>query len=95
VWTFDAALCLWAILQFTTQPLSHGPTTTTISWTESSQIELWIKNGGGVSIQGLGNVAQLSVAVLLQTFADRLEIMSWGLAARYRKVLINLLRDET
>jgi hypothetical protein len=85
---------MWAVLSFSSYTIASGPQVAVISWSASPQIDDWIKNGGGASIQGLGTVAELSVPFVLQSFADRLEAMAWGLAERYRKVLLGLLPDQ-
>lgn len=56
-------------------------------------VEGWIQTGGPVSFQGLGDLAELSVAKILTTFGEKLENMSWGLAQKFRHVLTNLSRE--
>lgn len=55
VWTFDAALSIWAVIEFSQYPIAIGPSAAAISWAETPQIEAWIRDGGGVFIHGLGD----------------------------------------
>ncbi len=76
VWIFDAALCLWAL------EVGEGDGVP-VSWVPSAALEGWIETGAGtLSLPGDGGV--------LQAAADRLGALSWGIAARYRRVLLEL-----
>jgi len=50
----------------------------------------WIRNGGQVSFQGLGDLNDLSSTKVLSIFSERLESMPWGLAQRFKHVLMSL-----
>ncbi len=94
IWTADAALCMWAILHFSAQPLaSDALPRTVISWSENAQVQLWVQEGGGISVQGLGNVAHLSTSAVLNAMASRLDTLSWGVAAQYGQILLGLQLD--
>ncbi|KAL1962696.1 hypothetical protein VTN77DRAFT_9240 [Rasamsonia byssochlamydoides] len=97
VWIFDVALTFWAIIKFGQGGLLGGSSTgqnrTTITWSEFDDVEGWIQNGGPVSFQGLGDLAELTVSKILSTFSERLENMSWGIAQRFRHVLMNLSKE--
>ncbi|RSH90377.1 hypothetical protein EHS25_000982 [Saitozyma podzolica] len=96
VWTFDAALCMWAVLRFSNNPIAMtGMPGPVVSWSESAAVDEWVKLGGGLIVQGLGNIGGLSISSLLQGFADRLDVLSWGLASQYRKVLLSLIQEST
>ena len=56
-------------------------------------VDGWIQNGGPISFQGLGDLAELTVPKILDTFSERLENMPWGIAQRFRHVLKNLDRE--
>lgn len=97
VWTFDAALSMWAVIHFSSTPLalslpSSSPSVT-ISWSETPKLETWIQTGGAAFVQGLGDVATLTPREVLQQMATRLETLSWGLAVQYRQILLNLLTE--
>lgn len=93
VWLFDAALCMWAVLEL--GEMHDGDLAVSISWTATPALDAWIENGAGaVAIQGLGRVPGLAAESVLQAAADRLEVISWGLAARYRRVLLGLISQE-
>ncbi|ORY26042.1 hypothetical protein BCR39DRAFT_542336 [Naematelia encephala] len=94
IWTFDSALCLWAIIRFSFEPIAVGSPMTTIAWSETPQIENWILNGGGAIVQGLGDVSLLPPASILQHFAKQLETLSWGLAEQYRQIIITLIQEQ-
>lgn len=93
IWLFDSALCLWAIIRCSKDPIAYGTPTTTISWSETPQLETWIAHGGGAMIQGIGDVATLTTVQVLQHCADRLETLSWGLVEHYRQILVSLSRE--
>lgn len=81
---------MWAVLEMGT--LGDGELVVSISWTATPALDAWIESGGGaVAVQGLGRVPGLAAASVLQAAADRLEVISWGLAARYRRVLLGLI----
>lgn len=44
--------------------------------------------------QGLGEFNELTSVKSLATFRQRMDIMSWGLAERFKHVLVNLEREE-
>lgn len=60
----------------------------------SSDADGWIQNGGPVSFQGIGDLAELNAAKILSVFCERLENMPWGIADRFRHVLVNLSKEE-
>ena len=91
IWLTDAALSLWAVLHLSTQPISDGAGRTTISCFETTDIESWIQQGGGISVQGMGDAAQMTASSVLQQMAVRLETLSWGLGRQYREILLNLV----
>lgn len=93
VWTFDSALCLWAVLRFSQEPLAEGPPFLTITWSESAQIESWISNGGGIAVQGLGDAAILTPETVLTYFMERLAGLSWSLATQYIQVLSSIVSE--
>lgn len=108
IWIFDAALCMWAFLRFSglsfsssadPDAISDGGGTGRhylISWQASPSLDEWIESGGGdVSVQGLGSGTDINVQAVLRGAAERLGIMSWGLATRYREVLKDLLTDRS
>jgi hypothetical protein len=64
-----------------------------ISWSDNAQVEAWIQDGGGISVQGLGNVVHLTTSALLNTMASRLDTLSWGVAAQYGQILLGLQLD--
>ncbi|KAL1907179.1 hypothetical protein Sste5344_007130 [Sporothrix stenoceras] len=102
IWTFDAALAMWAFLRFSGQSLngqkSNNATSILLTWKPSPSINEWVKTGrGGVSVQGIGNGSSsddngtITAAAVLRGASERLEVMSWGLAAKYRVVLKGML----
>lgn len=95
VWTFDSALCMWAYLIFSPSRTSTPGKTITISWSSSALLEQWVETGDGmITIQGLaGSASGLTAREVVRHSSDRLEVMSWGLAARYREVLQDLLLE--
>lgn len=81
---------MWAVLEL--GELSDGELVVSISWTATPALDAWIEKGGGaVAVQGLGRVPGIAAESVLQAAADRLEVISWGLAARYRRVLLGLI----
>lgn len=96
VWILDAALCMWACLRFS--PLNSPGTHTgsvAVAWSGSAALDSWVETGNAeLTVQGLGAVPGLSTVTVLRSAADRLEVMSWGLAARYRDVLLGLCAEE-
>ena len=61
-------------------------------------VDDWVRSGRGcVSVQGIGNSSRnddsgaITAVVVLQGASERLEVMSWGLAAKYRVVLKGML----
>jgi hypothetical protein len=91
-WVFDAAWGIWAYLKFAPHkpaPVDSSIRALKIGWAWTEEIEKWIENGKGtVSIDSLGRVASLSPRTVLLAAADRFESISWGLAGRYRKVML-------
>ncbi|KFY16961.1 hypothetical protein V492_00970 [Pseudogymnoascus sp. VKM F-4246] len=89
VWIFDVALSFWAIIEFGTDLGSSAAAQvrTTVTWSGSSDADGWIQNGGPVSFQGIGDLAELNAARILSVFCERLENMPWGIADRFRHVL--------
>jgi hypothetical protein len=86
---------MWVILRFSNNPTAMmGMPGPVISWSESPAVDEWVKLGGGLTVQGLGDVGSLSISSLLQGFADRLDVLSWGLASQYRKVLLSLIQES-
>ncbi|KFZ03327.1 hypothetical protein V502_11042 [Pseudogymnoascus sp. VKM F-4520 (FW-2644)] len=92
VWIFDAALTFWAIIKFGIGlgGLSASQGRTIVTWSGSNEVDGWIQNGGPVSFQGIGDLAELSVSRVLSVFSERLENMPWGIADRFRHVLDQL-----
>jgi hypothetical protein len=87
---------MWAVLRFSNNPIAMtGMPGPVVSWSESAAVDEWVKLGGGLIVQGLGNIGGLSISSLLQGFADRLDVLSWGLASQYRKVLLSLIQEST
>ncbi|OBT68701.1 hypothetical protein VE03_01825 [Pseudogymnoascus sp. 23342-1-I1] len=95
VWIFDAALTFWAIIKFGDGLGGSlaAQSRTTVTWSGSSEVDGWIQNGGPVSFQGIGDLAELSVSRVLSVFGERLENMPWGIADRFRHVLVNLSKE--
>jgi hypothetical protein len=88
---FDAALCLWAVIRF--GQTSGGEPTVFISWSMSAAVANYISTGQGtISIQGIGAVS--SSTHILQAVANRLDMLSWGIAAAYKRVLLHLASNE-
>jgi hypothetical protein len=57
-------------------------------------VEGWIQRGGSATFRGLGDFAQLTVSKILFAFSERLENTPWGIAQRFRHVLMNLSKEE-
>ena len=98
IWTFDAALCMWACLHFCSHccpsysdsSISNVPRYV-LDWIPPPFLEEWIESGDGyLSIQGLESGMHVTVQAVLRGATERLDVMSWGLAARYREVLNTL-----
>lgn len=69
-----------------------------MTWKPSPLVDDWVRSGRGrVSVQGIGNNGHsgsngaITAAAVLQGASERLEVMSWGLAAKYRVVLKDML----
>ncbi|KIM99147.1 hypothetical protein OIDMADRAFT_56312 [Oidiodendron maius Zn] len=95
VWMFDAALTFWAIVKFGVGigGSSDSSRETTVTWSDSDEVYSWIENGGRVTFQGIGDLSQLSVPKILGIFIERLDNMPWGIAQRFKHVLVNI-REE-
>ncbi|CAK7228811.1 hypothetical protein SBRCBS47491_007034 [Sporothrix bragantina] len=108
IWTFDAALAMWAFLRFSGQSLEGqsvhsqqqpGGTPVTdhhvlLTWKPSPLLDDWVRSGQKrLSVQGIGNndSGAITAASVLKGASERLEVMSWGLAAKYRVVLKGML----
>lgn len=98
VWAFDAALCMWAFMRLSELSLISDDGSSfrhqeyVLSWKAASSLDDWIQSGeGNVSVQGIGTGKITTVQAILESAANRLDIMSWGFAARYRDVLRDLL----
>lgn len=46
-----------------------------------------------MSFQGIGDLSELSAPRVLSVFSERLENMPWGIADRFRHVLVNLSKE--
>ncbi len=44
-------------------------------------------------LQGIGELASITPQGILRLFAQRLDDLSWGLASRYKRVLIALMEE--
>jgi hypothetical protein len=99
---------MWAFLRFSGLSFSSSADPDAISdgcgtgrhyligWQASLSLDEWIESGGGdVSVQGLGSGTDINVQAVLRGAAERLGVMSWGLATRYREVLKDLLTDSS
>jgi hypothetical protein len=42
----------------------------------------------------MGDFSELAVSKILSVFSERLENMPWGIAQRFRHVLMNLSKEE-
>jgi hypothetical protein len=101
VWLFDATIWIWAYLMFCTNPYVVGggggaaQKPLILGWKPPAWLDQWILTGvGEISVQGLGSGKVLTLELALKAAADRLEVMSWGLAARYRKVIDDMLIEN-
>ncbi|UNI15668.1 hypothetical protein JDV02_002179 [Purpureocillium takamizusanense] len=95
VLTLDLGLTFWAILKFSTsigEPLPNQRRII-ITWSDHAAASEWIRIGGPVSFQGLGDLSDLSSTKVLSIFSERLESMPWGLAQRFKHVLMSLEKE--
>ncbi|OAQ61102.1 fungal transcriptional regulatory protein [Pochonia chlamydosporia 170] len=94
--TFDVALTFWAITKLSSivTESNGGGRRATITWSDSSATSDWIQQGGDVSFQALGSLSDLTSSRVLSIFIERLESMSWGIAQRFKHVLLSLQREE-
>jgi hypothetical protein len=95
VWLFDATLCLWACLKYGGIIDAYASIADVksiqLAWSWSSAIQSWIEDGQArISLAGVGELRPSLVNDILRSTANTLELMSWGLAGRYRQVLLNL-----
>ncbi|KAM3498320.1 hypothetical protein MY10362_008355 [Beauveria mimosiformis] len=95
----DVALTFWAALKFSTNLGGVGGGGTrqkpfSIFWSNCDDASEWVKHGGAVYFQGLGELGELTSAKSLAIFRQRMDIMSWGLAERFKHVLLNLEQEE-
>ncbi|OAA50753.1 Fungal transcriptional regulatory protein [Beauveria brongniartii RCEF 3172] len=95
----DVALTFWAALKFSTNLGGVGGGGTrqkpfSIFWSNCDDASEWVKHGGAVYFQGLGELGELTSAKSLAIFRQRMDIMSWGLAERFKHVLLNLEKEE-
>ncbi|RSH93054.1 hypothetical protein EHS25_007407 [Saitozyma podzolica] len=94
IWMFDVALSLWACLRFgNVLPSASAAIPVVVSWVKTPELETWVKTGGPIIIQGLGGITTASWSQLLQRCAEHLQVSSWELGARYRKVLLDLVAE--
>ncbi|BEI98641.1 hypothetical protein CcaverHIS631_0309400 [Cutaneotrichosporon cavernicola] len=90
VWLFDSALCMWAVLELVGTPTGDA---IPVSWAPTPAIEAWIDSGiGSLAVPGV-RLADGGSAVL-KAAADRLSASPWGIAARYRRVLLGLQGEQ-
>lgn len=73
--------------------LWHTPNENPSPGSEFDDVDGWIRRGGPVSFQGLGELTELTVSKILAIFSERLENMSWSIAQRFRHVLTNLGKE--
>jgi hypothetical protein len=91
---FDVALSLWACLRFgNVLPSAAAAIPVVVSWVKMPELETWVKTGGPIIIQGLGGITTASWSQVLQRCAEHLQVSSWELGARYRKVLLDLVAE--
>ncbi|EGX97024.1 Fungal transcriptional regulatory protein [Cordyceps militaris CM01] len=90
----DVALTFWALLKFSDNLGGEGQKSFSVFWSTCDDASEWARNGGAVYFQGLGDLGQLTSAKCLAIFRQRMDIMSWGLADRFKQVLLNLEREE-
>lgn len=48
-----------------------------------------------MSFQGIGDLSELTASRVLSVFVEKLENMPWGIAQRFRHVLMSLRTEET
>ncbi|GMK59201.1 hypothetical protein CspeluHIS016_0702160 [Cutaneotrichosporon spelunceum] len=90
VYLFDAALCMWAILEFGGMPSGD---VVLVSWAPTPAVETWIESGiGSLAVPGVG-LGEGGPAVL-KAAAGRLAMSPWGIAAQYRRVLLRLQGEQ-
>lgn len=90
---FDAVLCMWMWLRLANTPAEGRGRPVVISHVASVEVDEWIASGHGiVAVHSLGQ--GISATRVLELGADRLAMMPWGLAARYRSVLLGLAAAE-
>ncbi|GAA5860915.1 hypothetical protein JCM8547_003887 [Rhodosporidiobolus lusitaniae] len=99
IWIADAAMALWAIVKFARTALSAPPAPlplrSTVHWSDSRSIEPWVQHGGPLALKnGLGDFDTVTPEAVLIKFAERLEDLPWGLAKKYRVVLLQLCIPE-
>jgi hypothetical protein len=97
IWLFDATVWIWAYLKFSDVPFidndALGPPMV-LGWTRPEWLDNWINSGvGRISMQGLRTGTALSLRSILSGASDRLSVMSWGLAMKYRQVVDELLQE--
>lgn len=97
VWLFDATVWIWAYLSFSASPfVSIDPHASPLllGWTKPVWFEQWISSGvGEISMQGLRGGTALNLSIILTGASDRLAVLSWGLAAKYRLVVDELFQE--
>lgn len=90
MYLFDAALCMWAILEFGGMPSGD---VVLVSWAPTPAVETWIESGiGSLAVPGVG-LGEGGPAVL-KAAAGRLAMSPWGIAAQYRRVLLRLQGEQ-
>lgn len=95
---------MWAFLRFSGQspdarkPQGDASSPVLLTWKTSPSVDDWVSSGHGwISIQGIGSNggsggnSAITAATVLRGASERLEVMSWGLAAKYRVVLNGML----
>jgi hypothetical protein len=95
-WVFDATWIVWGYLRFANpKPQPANSKVLNIGWAWTPELATWIETGKGiVNIDGLGCIPGLTQKEVLAAGAERLHQISWGLAGRYRKVLLGLIENE-
>ncbi|GAA6034269.1 hypothetical protein JCM8097_003816 [Rhodosporidiobolus ruineniae] len=98
VWMADAAMAVWAIVKFARSALSAPSplaTRSVIHWSNLHGIEPRIQHGGPLALRnGLGDFDTVTPEAVLEKFAEGLEDLPWGLAKKYRAVLLQLCVPE-
>lgn len=97
IWLFDSAIVLWACLTHgsSSLPCSSTGSSVNLTWTFSAAVDNWIEHGqGDLIIQGVGELGRLTPNDVLISSANSLDLMSWGLAARYKDVLLGLISHD-